>query len=70
LLLLVGLDYILIVFVEVVVGLYNFRSHTVIATYSLSNTLVLLRAFLIQDDENQIETGKKGVRHAYVLSWS
>lgn len=52
LLLLVGLDDVLIVFVEIVVGLYNFRSHTVVATHSLSDSLVFLGAFLIQDDEN------------------
>lgn len=59
LLLLVGVDDILIVLIESIIAFRHFRGQPVVAAHSLTDAFVLLCAFLVEDDEDEIETGEE-----------
>jgi len=52
----VWMDDVIIILVKLVKSLINFGSQSMIAGDSLSNFFILLGAFLIENDEDQIET--------------
>ncbi len=69
-LLVVGVDYVIVVFVETVELLVYLRSHAVVTADSLGDALVLLGILLVEDNEDKIETGKERVWHTDVFCWS
>lgn len=67
LLLLFGVDDVLIVLIEGIIAFRHFGGQSVVAADSLADPFVLLCAFLVEDDEDEVEAGEEGVRHADVF---
>lgn len=67
-LMLVRVDYVIVILVKLVKSLVGFGSQSMVTGDSLCNFFVLLCAFLIEDNEDQIETREQRVRHSNIFS--